>query len=223
MGLRLGRAFQGMGAEARREALRALPMAVADLVGEAFETDARARRARRARRAVRGDSARGRREPRRCSCSTRPATTAARPGRRRSRAAGPARSPTRWSPAVRAFGGEIRTGAEVDAVRATATAPRGVALAERRGDRGAVVVSRHRPEADAARGSSTRWCSGRSWPGGRATSGCPASCRRSTWRCRACRVRGRGGDAPSAVGPDRDRAGHRLRSSGRSTHRSTAA
>jgi phytoene dehydrogenase-like protein len=40
MGLRLGRAFQGMGPKTRREALRTLPMAVADLVGEAFETDA---------------------------------------------------------------------------------------------------------------------------------------------------------------------------------------
>jgi phytoene dehydrogenase-like protein len=40
MGLKLGRAFQGMGPRTRREALRALPMAVADLVGEAFETDA---------------------------------------------------------------------------------------------------------------------------------------------------------------------------------------
>jgi phytoene dehydrogenase-like protein len=40
MGLRIGRAFQGMGPRTRREALRALPMAVADLVGETFETDA---------------------------------------------------------------------------------------------------------------------------------------------------------------------------------------
>jgi phytoene dehydrogenase-like protein len=39
-GLRLVRAFRRLGPRAGREALRVLPMAVADLVGEAFETDA---------------------------------------------------------------------------------------------------------------------------------------------------------------------------------------
>ena len=39
-GLKLGRALKGLGARGTREALRVLPMAVADLVGEAFETDA---------------------------------------------------------------------------------------------------------------------------------------------------------------------------------------
>ena len=38
-GLRLARAFRRMGPRARREALRVLPMPVADLVGEAFERD----------------------------------------------------------------------------------------------------------------------------------------------------------------------------------------
>src|SRR5439155_16806975 len=36
----LGRAVRGMGSRGRREAIRLLPMAVADLVGEVFESDA---------------------------------------------------------------------------------------------------------------------------------------------------------------------------------------
>jgi phytoene dehydrogenase-like protein len=39
-GLRLARAFRKLGTKASREMLRVLPMAVADFVGEAFETDA---------------------------------------------------------------------------------------------------------------------------------------------------------------------------------------
>ncbi len=39
-GLRLGKAFRALGAKTGREAIRALPMAVADLVGEAFESEA---------------------------------------------------------------------------------------------------------------------------------------------------------------------------------------
>ena len=39
-GLRLGRTFRGLGAHDARTILRVLPMAVADFVGEAFETDA---------------------------------------------------------------------------------------------------------------------------------------------------------------------------------------
>jgi phytoene dehydrogenase-like protein len=40
MGLRLGRAFRALGAKTGREAIRALPMAVADLVQEVFEQEA---------------------------------------------------------------------------------------------------------------------------------------------------------------------------------------
>jgi phytoene dehydrogenase-like protein len=39
-GLRLGRSFRGLGADGARTLLRVLPMAVADLVGEAFDDDA---------------------------------------------------------------------------------------------------------------------------------------------------------------------------------------
>ncbi len=66
MGLKLGKAFRDLGAKTGREAIRALPMAVADLVQEVFEDEA-----------VRGPSPRavccsrrwapGRRAPRRCS------------------------------------------------------------------------------------------------------------------------------------------------------------
>jgi phytoene dehydrogenase-like protein len=40
IGLRLGKAFRDLGAKTGREAIRALPMAVADLVQEVFETEA---------------------------------------------------------------------------------------------------------------------------------------------------------------------------------------
>ena len=40
MGLRLGRSFRGLGSAGGRTLLRVLPMAVADLVAESFETDA---------------------------------------------------------------------------------------------------------------------------------------------------------------------------------------
>lgn len=40
MGLRLGKAFRDLGAQTGREAIRALPMAVADLVQEVFESEA---------------------------------------------------------------------------------------------------------------------------------------------------------------------------------------
>lgn len=40
MGLKVGKAFRGLGARTGREAIRALPMAVADLVQEVFESEA---------------------------------------------------------------------------------------------------------------------------------------------------------------------------------------
>ena len=40
MGLRVGKAFRDLGAKTGREAIRALPMAVADLVQEVFESEA---------------------------------------------------------------------------------------------------------------------------------------------------------------------------------------
>ena len=39
-GLRMGWAFRGLGAKLGREAIRAMPMAVADLVQEVFEEEA---------------------------------------------------------------------------------------------------------------------------------------------------------------------------------------
>ena len=51
-GLKLGKAFRDLGAKTGREAIRALPMAVADLVAEVFEDEAVRGPARVARRAV---------------------------------------------------------------------------------------------------------------------------------------------------------------------------
>ena len=47
MGLKLGKAFRDLGAKTGREAIRALPMAVADLVQEVFETKPCGARSRR--------------------------------------------------------------------------------------------------------------------------------------------------------------------------------
>ena len=67
MGLKLGKAFRDLGAKTGREAVRALPMAVADLVQEVFEDEAvRGPLATRGV-ALHGDGRRGRRAPRRCS------------------------------------------------------------------------------------------------------------------------------------------------------------
>ena len=98
--LRLGRAFRGLGEATAATILRVLPMAVADLVGERSRRDAM--RGALAWRGVRstamGPWSAG---TRRCCSTTRPATTAGRPARRCSPAAGPARSPRR-SPRPRA-------------------------------------------------------------------------------------------------------------------------
>jgi phytoene dehydrogenase-like protein len=90
MGLKLGKAFRDLGGRTGREAVRALPMAVADLVQEVFEDAARSRPAASCTRRW----GRGRPARRRCSCTTPPGPTGARRARRRSRWAGPARWPT---------------------------------------------------------------------------------------------------------------------------------
>ena len=114
-----------------------------------------------ARRAVHGDGRVGHRAPRRCSCTTRPATTAARPGQRCSRGAAPARWPTRSRRRPRRFGVQIRTGAEVvDDPHARTAAPSASALADGDRDRRAARGLGRRSEAD-ARGCSTRSPSGR--------------------------------------------------------------
>ena len=93
-GLKLGRSFRGLGKHDGRTVLRVLPMAVADFVAEAFETDA-----------LRGAiAARGVQYTAMGPWSAVPATTAARRARPCSRRVVPARSPrpssTRSAPPV---------------------------------------------------------------------------------------------------------------------------
>ncbi len=130
-----------------RTITRVLPMAIADFVAESFETDALRPRspgaASSTRRWVRGRPAR----PRSC-WSTRPATTAARPGQTVFARGGPGRAQrTRSQAAAREAGVEIRTGAEVVAITSRRRTgdrrrPRRRGGADRAGRR-----RRHRPEA----------------------------------------------------------------------------
>ena len=127
-GLGLGRALRRMGSRGRREALRVLPMAVADLVGEAFESDAvrGALVARGVQHSATGpwssgtaavflaDSAGG-------DGGAAGQTTFAR--------GGPGALADALAAAVRASGGDIRTGADVERVLVGGDRVRGVALA----------------------------------------------------------------------------------------------
>jgi phytoene dehydrogenase-like protein len=127
-GLRLGRAIRGLGSPAHaREVLRILPMPVADLVGEVFESDAV--RSVLATRGVRyaamgpwssgtaavllGDSAGN-------GGGAAGETVFAR--------GGPVALASALASAVRSSGGEIRTGAEVGAIRSRDGRVTGVAL-----------------------------------------------------------------------------------------------
>ncbi len=93
-GLKLGRSFRGLGRRDGRTVLRVLPMAVADLVAESFETDAL--RAAIATRGVLHSATGPGPRARRSRCwPIRPATTGERPARRSSLAAAPARCPRR--------------------------------------------------------------------------------------------------------------------------------
>jgi phytoene dehydrogenase-like protein len=115
-GLRLGRAFRRLGPKAGREALRVLPMPVADLVGEAFETDAV--RGAIASRAVQftamGPWTAG-------TAAVLLADSAGSDGGAAGQTVfargGPASLAQALASAARSLGAEIRTGAEVTAVR----------------------------------------------------------------------------------------------------------
>jgi phytoene dehydrogenase-like protein len=127
MGVKLARAFQGFGPRARREALRALPMAVADLVGEAFESDAvrGALATRGVQYAALGPWSAG-------TAATFLFDSAGNSGGAAGTTAfvrgGPGALTHALVAAVRSFGGEVRTGAEVVAVRERADRATGVAL-----------------------------------------------------------------------------------------------
>ncbi len=128
MGLRLGRAFQGFGSRARREAIRALPMAVADLLGEAFDTDAvrGALATRGVQYAALGPWSAG-------SAAALLFDSAGSGGGAAGTTAyargGPGALIDALVAALRAFGGEVRTGAEVVAVTERGGRVTGVALA----------------------------------------------------------------------------------------------
>ena len=166
-GLGLGRAFRGLGSRRRPRGDPALPMAVADLVGEAFESDA-----------IRGPLAT--RGVQYTSTGPWSAGTAAvflndsagndggAAGQTAFARGGPGALADALAAAARAFGGEIRTGAEVGARsrRRDGRAP-GVVAGGRRGDRRADRGVRRRSEADAARAARSGRRSGRAWRGAR--------------------------------------------------------
>jgi phytoene dehydrogenase-like protein len=140
MGLKLGRTFRGLGKHDSHTILRVLPMAVADFVAEAFETDAL--RAAIAWRGVRhsflgpwsagstaillGDAA---------------GNDGGAAGQTVFAVGGPGALSEALASAVRAAGGEIRTGADVAAVTSRDGAVTGVALASGEEIASSVVVS----------------------------------------------------------------------------------
>jgi phytoene dehydrogenase-like protein len=127
-GLRLGRAFRRLGPKAGREALRVLPMPVADLVGEHLETEAL--RGAIASRAVRftamgpwtaGTAA--------ALLADSAGTDGGAAGETVFAAGGPSALADALVAAARSFGAEVRTGAEVASVITRQGRAAGVALA----------------------------------------------------------------------------------------------
>ncbi len=125
--LRLGRSFRGLGRDGTRTLLRVLPMAVADLVGEAFEDDAL--RAAIAWRGVRYGAV--------GPWSAGTATTLLTDGAGNDGGAagetvfargGPGRLAEALADAAKAAGAEIRTGVEVTAISSRDGAATGVVL-----------------------------------------------------------------------------------------------
>ena len=128
LGLRLGRSFRGLGRDRARSVLRVLPMAVADFVGEAFETDAlRAAIATRGvLHAALGPWSAG-------TTQVLLADSAGNDGGAAGQAVfargGAGALADALAGAVRAAGGEIRTGVEVGSITSAGGRATGVALA----------------------------------------------------------------------------------------------
>jgi phytoene dehydrogenase-like protein len=127
MGLSLGRAFKGLGREDGRTILRVLPMAVADLVAESVESDAL--RAAIAWRGIQytamgpwsaGTAA--------VLLADSAGTDGGAAGQTVYARGGPGTLVSTLASAVRAAGGEIRTGAEVTAITSTDGRATGVVL-----------------------------------------------------------------------------------------------
>jgi phytoene dehydrogenase-like protein len=139
-GLKIGRAYRELSPRARREAFRVLPMAVADFVAEAFETTAL--RGLLATRGVQyaalGPWSAG-------TTSVLLADSAGNDGGAAGQTVfaegGPGALATALVEAVRASGGEVRTGADVTAVAEANGRATGVALASGEEIRARVVVS----------------------------------------------------------------------------------
>lgn len=114
-GLKLGNAFRRLGAKAGREATRAMPMAIADYVAEAFETDAMrgAIASRATMYTAMGPWSAG-------TTSVLLADSAGNdggaPGQSMTAKGGPGALAEALASAARAFGAEIRTGTEVEGI-----------------------------------------------------------------------------------------------------------
>jgi len=139
-GLRLGRSFRGLGRTDARTLLRALPMAVADFVAEAFETDAlrAAIAARGIQYTAMGPWSAG-------TTTVLLADSAGNDGGAAGQAVfargGPGALADALAASIRAAGGEIRTAADVVAVTEREGRATGVALADGEEIRASVVVA----------------------------------------------------------------------------------
>jgi phytoene dehydrogenase-like protein len=139
-GLRLARAFRRLGTKASREMLRVLPMAVADFVGEAFETDAvrGVIAARGVQYAAMGPWSAG-------TTAVLLSDSAGNDGGAAGQTAfargGPGALVQALAQAARGFGADIETGAEVAAVTSSGGRVTGVALASGRELIAPIVVS----------------------------------------------------------------------------------
>ena len=144
-GLGLGRAFRGLGRGPRREALRILPMAVADLVEEAFSSDLLrgAIAARAVQHAALGPRSAG-------TAATLLMDSAGNDGGAAGQTVyargGPGALAEALAAAVRAAGAEIRTGAEVAAIASRDGAVTGVTLGSGEELRAPVVASTADPK-----------------------------------------------------------------------------
>ena len=139
-GLRIVRAFRELSPQAGREVLRVLPMAVADFVAEAFESDAvrGAVAARAVRYTAMGPWSAG-------TTAVLLADSAGNDGGAAGQTVfargGPGALAEALAAAARAFGAELRTGAEVVRITDVGGAATGVALASGEEIRADVVVS----------------------------------------------------------------------------------
>ena len=140
LGLRLGRAFRALGRDRARSVLRVLPMAVADFVAESFETDAlqAAIATRGVRYAALGPWSAG-------TTAVLLADSAGNDGGAAGQAVfargGPGALAEALAGALRAAGGEIRTGTEVVAITSRDGRATGIALASGEEISGRIIVS----------------------------------------------------------------------------------